>query len=367
MVAYSSLTHGSAVQRFNARLAAGGTEFRFPTEEPKLRDHQSSVWFEHFVAEKDGEIFGGYLIKHQRFLMDNVAVGLDNLQLPLSLGLVDNRFSHVSAALLFDALGRNDLLYCLGLGSQDSKLVKLLTAAGWQHQVVPFYFRIRSANRFALNIRLPANRVWTQRALRGAGRLRLAGAALWAVNAGRGIKAAPEPQPELAIEEIGHFDQFADVLFQEHAGDYSLVGDRRAETLNWWYPPSNPGFLRLAVKVAGRVVGWAVLLDTHMVGHNYFGNLRVGTLADGFARPGHAATVVAAADRFLSARGVDLVVSNQLHPEWGVALTQVGYRQGPSNFFFYFSRDLADRLTGMPNWHRRLHINRGDGDGPIHL
>jgi hypothetical protein len=363
IVNYRPSIHGSAVERFNAKLAAGGSEFYFPTTEPKPTGTDGSVWFEHFVATEDGEVYGGYFLKHQTFFIGDRAVSLDNLQLPLSLGLVDNRFAHVSAALLFDALGRNELLYCLGMGSQDSKLVKLLTAAGWRHQVVPFYFRIRSANRFARHIRLPDERVWLRRALRVAGALRIAGVAHGLLEMFRGSKRVAPAVSGF----VPRFDSFADDLIAENVAAYALVGDRRAEALNSWYPEDNSIYQRLLVKDSGKGIGWAVVLDTQMKDHKYFGDLRVGTLADGFAQAGHAGAVVAAADRFLSERGVDLIVSNQLHPEWCTALSDVGYRRGPSNFFFYYSGELAELLDMQPDWERRLHINRGDGDGPIHL
>jgi hypothetical protein len=317
------------------------------------------------VATDEGEVFGGYCLKHQAFQTDGVPLTLDNLQLPLSLGVVDPHYAHVSVALLFDALGRNDLLYCLGMGSQDSKLVKLLTAAGWQHRVTPFYFRVLAANRFARNIRLPAQRAGLQRALRWAGALGLAGVGLWLVNTLKGTGRAP--RTSATTEVVPRFDATLDELYAQSSGTYALIGDRCAATLNAWYPEANPTFLRLVVKNAGVVVGWAVLLDTAMRDHKYFGNLRVGTLADGFARPGQAGIVVAAADRFLRERGVDLIVSNQLHAEWGEALAQAGYRLGPSNYFFYYSGELAERLAARPDWERRIHLNRGDGDGPIHL
>jgi hypothetical protein len=61
---------------------------------------------------------------------------------------------------------------------------------------------------------------------------------------------------------------------------------------------------------------------------------------------------------------VDLVVSNQLHAAWNEALASAGYEEGPSNFFLYVSRDLADELARIPDWSGAAHMNRGDGEGP---
>lgn len=358
---YAAATHLLAVERFNAKLADARSEFRFYTQEPTSGQ---AISFETFVATDGPEVLGGYLLKHQAFSLAGEPIALANMQLPLSLGLIDKRFSYVSGAMLFDALDRNERIYCLGLGSQTSRLAQLLTAAGWQCLVVPFYFSIKNANRFARNIRLPAERAWTQRLLRAAGHLRLAGLGLWAANKRR---RPVSPSRVVPVSVAQHFDQSADELFQQHLIAYTLVGDRSAAALNELCPPRDPKFIRLLVKDGDRLVGWALVLDTQMTDHKYFGSMRVGTLADCFAAPGDAGLVVAAADRFLSERGVDLVVSNQMHPAWGDALVNAGYRSGPSNFFFYFSPALADSLAATPGWERGIHLNRGDGDGPIHL
>jgi len=67
----------------------------------------------------------------------------------------------------------------------------------------------------------------------------------------------------------------------------------------------------------------------------------------------------------LEQRGVDLIVSNQLHPAWSQALLRSGFRTGPSNYLLALSPALARAATGAG--HDRSHFNRGDGDGPIHL
>jgi hypothetical protein len=156
-------------------------------------------------------------------------------------------------------------------------------------------------------------------------------------------------------------------LFKAYAPHYSLVGDRRVSVLNSLYPESDERCLRIMVERDGRAIGWALLLDTMMRDHKYFGDLRVGTLADCFAAPEDAPAVVAAADDALTARGVDLIVSNQLHPAWCSALEDAGYELGPSNFFFYSSEALREALSAQPDWENGIHMNRGDGEGPGHL
>jgi hypothetical protein len=142
-----------------------------------------------------------------------------------------------------------------------------------------------------------------------------------------------------------------------------MVGARDAATLNVLYPPGTDRFTRIRVDSRG----WAVVLDTQMRSHKYFGDMRVGTVADCFAAPDDASAVIAAATQLLSSRGVDLIVSNQSHDAWCAGLKGCGFRKGPSNFIFAASKKLATLLEPFDESVGGVHLTRGDGDGPIHL
>ena len=365
IVPYSS-AHHRAIESFNAKLAHAGSEWQFrPAERPPSAD-ALAVWNESFVAIADGEICGGYVLKHQQFFLDGRPLDVGGLQLPVSLGEIDSRFAHVSVALLFDAIRRSPYLYSLGLGSEETRLARLLAAANWRHVAVPFYFSVKSANRFARNIRLP-DRAVAKIALRILGYTGLAGLAFRVRRALRPPGDRPTGTAAAAWRQQPDFNGFADELFAANAEAYGLLADRRMRALRELYPAEEPRFLRLRVEQGDRAIGWALVLDSHMNDNKYFGKMRVGSIADCFAAPDDAYAVVSAADEFLSGRGVDLVVSNQLHPKWCQALETAGYESGPSNFFFYFSEDLAERLDSSPDWERNIHLNRGDGEGPTHL
>ena len=367
IVAYSR-AHHEAVERMNVKLSAAGSEWHFPPEERPPDAEQLPVWTESFVAIEGDDVYGGYILKHQEFLLNGHPINLGDLQLPLSLGEIDSTFSRVSAALLIDVLRRSPCAYSLGLGSEETQFAKLLNAAGWQHLPVPFFFSIKAPNRFARNIRLPSERAGMQKLLRVLGQVRLAGAAL-RLRQSFGSKSSSVSRRETydRVREVSRFDHSADELFAEHLESYSLVADRRSATLNRLYPEDETRYLRVVVEKDDQAIGWAVLLDTQMQNDKYFGNMRVGSLADCFASPQDAIAVVAASDDFLTRRGVDIVVSNQLHPAWCEALAATGYEHGPSNFFFYFSEELAEQLRAVPEWNRGVHLNRGDGEGPTHL
>ncbi len=114
-------------------------------------------------------------------------------------------------------------------------------------------------------------------------------------------------------------------------------------------------------------MGWALVLDSQMRGDRYFGHMRLGTIADGFAAPADASAVVAAATSFLNSRNVDLIVANHSHCSWKQAFRQRGFLEGPSNYIFGASPKLASRIFAGSVSGEDIYINRGDGDGPINL
>ena len=109
------------------------------------------------------------------------------------------------------------------------------------------------------------------------------------------------------------------------------------------------------------------MLDTVMADDKYFGNMRVGSIVDCLALPEDAGIVMAAATRVLEGRGVDLLLSNQSHPDWCHGLKMAGFVEGPSNFFFVASKALTNLLNEIDPAGRAIHLTRGDGDGLIHL
>ena len=123
---------------------------------------------------------------------------------------------------------------------------------------------------------------------------------------------------------------------QRSGGAYALIAQRDAATLDALYPPADPRFLR--VRAAG---GWALLLDTQMQHHKQFGDMRVGTIVDCLAPADAAPAVMRAAAALLESRGVDMIVSNQMHGAWSRALLDAGFRRGPSNYLLALAPAFA--------------------------
>ena len=340
-----------AVREFNERLLAGGAgrEQQFP-ETP---DPGWMPGMELFLAVEESRVRGGYILRRQKFRVGGATRDAAHYRLPLSEGVIHRGYATLGLRLVRDALGREPRLYAMGMGGPEKALPQMLKRLGWTMDAVPFHFKVLHAGRFLREIRvLRTSRLrratLDAAAFSGAGRL-----AVRALGMGRGRAAG-------AYELASAFGPWADEVWERSHAAYALVAQRDAATLEGLYPASDARFLR--VRAAG---GWAVLLDTQMENHKQFGDMRVGTMVDCLAAPESAGAIVRACARVLEERGVDLMVSNQLHTAWSRALVESGFRTGPSNYLLALSPEFAKAAGGgRPEG---FHINRGDGDGPVHL
>jgi hypothetical protein len=101
--------------------------------------------------------------------------------------------------------------------------------------------------------------------------------------------------------------------------------------------------------------------------------MQLGSIVDCFAAPAGpmypwaAACVVDRSRAYLVSQGADLIVSNQSHRVWRTAFPRCGFLAGPSNFLFTSSRALTEAMANKRVSADDVHVNRGDGDGPINL
>jgi hypothetical protein len=146
-----------------------------------------------------------------------------------------------------------------------------------------------------------------------------------------------------------------------------LIAVRDAETLNILYPPNNPRFIKLLIKENGKIIGWAVALDTRMKNHSHFGNMRVGSIVDSLSLPEDALKIILATSRYLEKRKVDIIVANYSHRAFRLAFKKSGFLRGPSNFIFAASKDLTRQISPFQENTSKIFMCRGDGDGPINL
>ena len=356
----------AAVQSFNRRLhAKGETDWRFPeSHRPQFPKVEGRVPFqEFFLAVHAGAVRGGYLLTHNQFALrgEEVAIACGP-QFNMSEGLIDRNYAMVGVIQAQDALRRQPLMYALGMGGLDVPLTKLLVAMEWVAFPVPFYFRVLSSSHFFGNITY----------LRKDPRKRIAMDFLHYSGLGYlGVRVAQTRLRPIRNRHrrivVDSFGTWADEIWEKCRFQYSLVGMRNSSTLNVFYPPRESRVVRLRVSTDAHDIGWAVVLDSQMRGHRQFGNMRVGSIVDCLAAPEDAVHVVNCATEFLQQRGVDILVTNQASSDWCSALAANGYLKGPSNFILALSPQLVHRLLPLKHHAAHIHMNRGDGDGPIHL
>jgi hypothetical protein len=353
------------VLAFNQRISEGGWgEFVLPPAGSVAETIGSPVPWEGWLVVEDKTVRGGYLLKRQHFSYSGNLQPTGFYQLSVSEGVIDKRFSAAGMKMATHAVSANPLLFALGMGGFDRPLPRFLKALGWNLQEVPFLFRMRRPGRVLRNIRAlrasPLRRFAADvAALSGAGAI---GVRVMQTAAARGWK-----RDRAEAVEVPAFGDWADRVWNECHAAYSMIAPRDSATLNTLYPASFERIHRLQVRRGPAVVGWALVRHTRMNGHKQFGDLHVGTLVDCLSSFEHAAVVVRAATRFLEDCGVDLIVSNQANEVWRGALQGAGYLRGPSNFILAVSRPLSRLLDPFAENAAKAHINRGDGDGPIHL
>lgn len=365
--------HVPAVLALNDRLeSAGAAKPYFPTTPRPGRFPPPGVlpnlFQELFVAREGEAVRGGYALKQQEFSFETEEGGarpaaiVGAFQIPVSEGAVEKRYSLLGLHLLRDALARNPLLYTLGIGGRGEPFARMLESARWRLIEVPFYFRVLQGGPFFRNMAYlrstPARRqlfdalAWAQ----------VPGLALPAVHRLRSRRGSTT----VRTEKVESFGSWATELWEQCQGAYAFAATRTGDVLDTLYPPGEGDFVRLRFsKKNGTTVAWTLLLSHRLRAHRHFGDLHLGTLVDGAALPGYEAAAVRASTRFLQEDGAELVVSNQAHEGWCRGLERGGFFRGPSNFLFAASPRLAERLD-LEN-PSRLHLNRGDGDGPINL
>ena len=360
------------VRAFNKRVAgADPSSFGFPESPiphwlaPVGGDSARSdlPYQEMFVATDDaGVVRGGYVLKHQSFAFAGAIRSVGFYRAPLSEGIADRRFATLGAQMLRDAIRRQPLLFALGLGGREQALTRMLQVMRWNIAEVPFYYRIARGGRVFRELR----------AIRTSALRRIAmNAVAWS---GAGWLAppvlhgsAPRVPPDVSVVEAWPSQPDMDELFHLESKAFSFCAVRTRAVLDRLYEPPNPH--RAVIGVVGpanALAGWAVVLNTPMHDDKYFGDLRLGSIIDVWARAGREASVISAAVAYLQEREAELIISNQSHHRWCSAMRDNGFRQGPSNFLFAAAPALWTLLGGQDALDR-VHLLRADGDGPIHL
>ncbi len=358
-----------AVKDFNLRLQRGGATFRFPESNvsqwlPKIDERR--IFQEYFLALEGDVVRGGFILKHQVFSFKGEIISIGGYQLPLSEGIVNQAYRRVvGLQLLTDALRRKHLLFALGMGGFQQPLPRMLKTAGWSLCAVPFFFKVNHPFRFLRGTTF-LRRVQLKRSLLDF--LAITGLGWIGIRLLQALLRKQRRRDKwMSFEEVNDFSDWSDQLWTVCKDKYSMIAVRDSQTLNILYPSGNKRFIRLKVLENQQVVGWAVVLNTQMWNHKHFGNLRVGSIVDTLALPENAFPVIRSATRFLERAGADIIVSNHSHITWCSAFKDGGFISGPSNFIFAASKKLAQLLHPFEQSKQEIHLNRGDGPGPINL
>jgi hypothetical protein len=351
-----------ASRAFNARLRAhGAPPFLLPEEvasagEPVSRQHYVAV-------DQSGEVRGGVLLVEQRgWLQNDSTLPLINIQSPLSEGLVDRRFSAVSLQMLKFVTSRSSYSYAVGMGHEQNALPRLLTAAGWSVSRIPFAFTVINSRRFLRQIRLSRNGPgkWLTRVASesGVSSLLLKG---WRL-------VHPKPSVRAySLELVPAWPNEMDIVWEGCRQHVSFSVLRDQQTLIEMYPATEARLRRFVLRLRGEIVGWSVGLVTKMTEDKNFGDLVVGTVLDGLAEKQHLSALLALTVDALSEMNSELILTNQTHQDWRVELRRLGFFAGPSNYLLALSKPLSSVLNSDASALERMHVNRGDGDGRIHL
>lgn len=355
-----------ACRAFNERLRSHGKPpFVLPenASAETATPAPGGISSKHYVAvDQSGEVRGGVFLTEQRGWLGKQVIPLINIQSPLSEGLVDRKFSGVSLQMLKFVTGRSPYAYAVGMGNEENPFPRLLKAAGWCLSPVPFEFAVIRAPRFLSEIGplRSGNRRWLARALAASG---LASVALKAWR----LAHADPPLQRYSLQLAASWPSGTDAVWESCRAvlSFSLLRDQR--TLADLYPDTQARLKRFMLRSEGEIVGWSVGLVTKMDGTSNFGDLFVGTILDGLAAKQHLRALLALTRNALRDMGAEVILTNQTHGEWQGESRKLGFFASSSNYLLALSKAVAAVLRTEPGALDRMHVNRGDGDGRIHL
>jgi hypothetical protein len=370
IVPYAS-THVRAVQAFNERLRTAGVTETFGIRS-LLRETYSgppiangSGLYEELFLAVDGEaVRGGYTLKHQDFVINGAVTSVGFFQQAVSEGTIDKRHALIAPRMLRHALGSQPLIYGLGIGGYDQAVARLLKGARFEMVTVPFYFRVEHAARFLRQV--GALRTSTSRRVASDVAAR-SGLGALGIGLIQRFRAGLPRDTSVKASDVGSFEAWAEPVWKSGFGRVEFGAVRNLAVLSQLYDSPGNAFIKIFVENAGLPCGWAVCLATQRRGDKYFGDLKLGSIVDLLAVPGHEVGLIGAAVDRLRREGVDLIVTNQSFGPLGQALRSSGFLSGPSNFLFAASPKLAESLTPLETGLSRYYLNRGDGDGPGNL
>ncbi len=360
----------AAVDRFNRRLKAAGRHDEMPLDfvlpgEAKYRPKGFPLCRRMIIAEDGQEVRAAMLLCHHNVFIRGERRDFCWTKMPLSEGIIDLKYSLAIVQLIKRALDYQPFMMGVGAGTSESEGYRFFVNLRWRRRSVPFFFYPVNVSKVLRGLRY----------LKNSPMLRY-GALLGVYSGlGAGVSGLLALRRKIATSLSGYedsvvegFDEWADHIFHKSLSDYPVAIRSDATSLNIVYPPDDRRYIRLRVsrKGAKRDAGWVVVASKRMSDNHYFGDLKVGTLVDGFGRSEDAPALVAAGLNHLVGVGVDIIVANFSHTAWVGACRRSGMFSGPSNFQLFVSPKGGPALEESCPLHQ-IHIARGHSDGMDNL
>jgi hypothetical protein len=355
-------------KEFNRRLRDAGA-YPFPLSESAPGETEPlaracGIEFHHFLAvDGSGAVRGGYSLRTQPFWIRNQIHIVGHFTAPLSEGIADKRYAGVGALLLSHALKFQPLLFAMGMGGLNNPLPRMLKSMGWVVYEVPFFFRVLNGSAFFRHLGpLHASRARSF----FANTLAASGIGHVGIRMLHRARTRASFDRRFEIAPADNFEAWADEPWQQTCDRYSFSAQRDSRYLQYLYPPAG-NLHPIRVNQAGSPRGWAQLMQCQPRNAAFFGGMRVMALVDGVATTAAMPSLVLAAVEQARRMKADLLFSNQMHSDWIAALRNCGFLQGPSNYLLALSKGLTGLLDPLSESARRIHFNRGDGDGRVNL
>jgi hypothetical protein len=356
--------HVPAVRAFDRRMSDKGVEAGFLLPEaPQPFDSTLPLSAQYWLAVDGHEIRGGYLLQWRDFWLRGQRLRVCGFQSPISEGIVDRKYVTIGVQLIRHALTVNPLIYTVGMGGLDRPLARLLKSLRFSLTTVPFLFLVNHGGRFLAEIQRLRSSSMKRFALDAA---RYSGLGWLAANAVYSVGVLRRDRT-VRFQEVSTLDEIADDTWAASRHEYSFLAVRDSQMMRFLFHGRDRA-IRIEVWRGQQRVGWAVVLETQMRENRYFGNMRLGVIADCLACPADAAAVIQGARDCLIAADVDLLVANFQHPAWISACRRAGFFPGPSNHGLTFSPELVQSLQPFDQQlHTQIHLTRSDGDGLVNL
>jgi hypothetical protein len=282
---------------------------------------------------------------------------------PISESKIDPKYALYSVVLLKHSLALQPLHMAIGLGSYEHIMARIFMTLDWKHDRIPFFFYPVRPSRVLREVKAFGSKYQQI----GSSLLAYSGMGWLGCSIRCHLKRRQNSKGSCTAENMDRFGEWTDETWEKCLNYYGALTRKDAAALNTFYAPGDKRYHRLRVHRNGDYIGWILVTMIDMENDKFFGNLRVGTLVDGLCHPDDVQDVMNSGVNYLIDKKVDICIANWSHIAWTTASRNLGFLQGPSNYIYFVSKAGTPPLLTDECPLDQIHVNRGDGDGPVHL